>query len=255
MNYICQHCNAKHFQHEFINNKKDSYNTCCSHGKVNLEPLPPLFNVLQQLFSGHHPKSKEFLNKIRIYNNSFSFASLNANLENLNAQRKGPFCYKIQRQIYHKINTALYPTLNEQASYGQLFILDSENATECRVKHNENLDDELLRILDQIIRENNIFAQSYQMLHEEISSEENSDDILNLKMSFVNKKTGIDKGRFNVTKVNEVAAIFTTTADGDIPKVYVTIKNKHDRTLQSVSTMDPNVEPWIYPLYVISGIN
>ena len=43
--------------------------------------------------------------------------------------------------------------------------------------------------------------------------------------------------------------VFVTTADGDIPESYVTIRNKGTRVLQSVSSMDPNVEPVVYPLF------
>ena len=52
---------------------------------------------------------------------------------------------------------------------------------------------------------------------------------------------------------NEVAAIFVTTADGDIPESYVTIRNKATRVLQSVSSMDPNVETMVYPLFYPHG--
>jgi len=66
-------------------------------------------------------------------------------------------------------------------------------------------------------------------------------------------KKGIDRGRYNVQRVNEVAAVFSTTADGEIPETYVTIYNKSNKTLQQVSTMNPNVEPWIYPLFYPYG--
>ena len=61
-------------------------------------------------------------------------------------------------------------------------------------------------------------------------------------------KPGTDRRRYNFQRTNEVAAIFSTTADGEIPESYVTIRNTGTKTLQYVSTMDPNVEPWVYPL-------
>ena len=51
-------------------------------------------------------------------------------------------------------------------------------------------------------------------------------------------------------RVNEVAAVFSTTADGDIPESYVTIQNKDTRVLRSISLMDPNV---VYPLFYPHG--
>ena len=62
-------------------------------------------------------------------------------------------------------------------------------------------------------------------------------------------KKGQDMRRYNSQRINEVAAIFSTTADGEIPESYVTIKNKNTKCLEIVSTMNPNVEPWIHPLF------
>ncbi|XP_024876498.1 uncharacterized protein LOC112457579 [Temnothorax curvispinosus] len=66
-------------------------------------------------------------------------------------------------------------------------------------------------------------------------------------------RPGMDRRRYNAQRTNEVAAVFRTTADGEIPESYVTIRNRNDKTLQNVSTMDPNVEPWIYPLFYPYG--
>jgi len=62
----------------------------------------------------------------------------------------------------------------------------------------------------------------------------------------------MDRRRYNFQKTNEVAAIFSTTSDGEIPESYVTIRNKNTKTLEKVS-MDPNVEPWVYPLFYPYG--
>ena len=39
-------------------------------------------------------------------------------------------------------------------------------------------------------------------------------------------KPGYDRNRYNLQRTNEVAVVFVTTADGDIPESYVTIHNK-----------------------------
>ena len=59
-------------------------------------------------------------------------------------------------------------------------------------------------------------------------------------------KPGMDRNRFNFQRMNKVAAVFSATADGEIPESYITIRNKYTKKLQYVSTMDPNVEPWLY---------
>ncbi|XP_058789684.1 uncharacterized protein LOC131663341 [Phymastichus coffea] len=63
----------------------------------------------------------------------------------------------------------------------------------------------------------------------------------------------VDRRRYNFQRVNEVAAVFSTTADGEIPESYATIRNKRTKDLKFVSTMNPNVEPWIYPLFYPYG--
>ncbi|OXU18340.1 hypothetical protein TSAR_008193 [Trichomalopsis sarcophagae] len=124
------------------------------------------------------------------------------------------------------------------------------------MEQNSELQYETLEILDKIIRENNIFAKSYEMMKQEIN---NQQSLINagepepeLQLLFT-LKPGTDRRRYNFQQTNEVAAIFTTTADGEIPESYVTIRNKNTKTLQYVSAMDPNVEPWIYPLFYPYG--
>ncbi|XP_072760469.1 uncharacterized protein [Anoplolepis gracilipes] len=75
-----------------------------------------------------------------------------------------------------------------------------------------------------------------------------------LQLSFT-LKPGMDQynARYNTQRTNEVAAVFRTTADGEIPESYVTIRNRDTKTVQNVSSMDPNVEPWIYPLFYPYG--
>ena len=76
------------------------------------------------------------------------------------------------------------------------------------------------------MREHNIFAQSYQMMNEAIKDQEkllsNSNDgyrsTPEIQLLF-NLKPGMDERRFNLQRSNEVAAVFTTTADGEIPRV------------------------------------
>ena len=63
----------------------------------------------------------------------------------------------------------------------------------------------------------------------------------------------MDRNRYNFQRTNEVAAVFTTTAEGEIPESYVKIRNINTKKLEFVSSMDPNVESWIYPLFFPNG--
>ena len=169
MNILCQHCNAKHFKAEKVANKKNSFHDCCSHGEVILEPLPDPPPILKSLFDGTHEQSKHFHERIRCYNNTFAFASFNANLVKFNNNRRpGPFCFKIHGQVYYQVNTSLYPHPNESPSYGQLFIVDQSEASDIRCNKISTLNREIVDAIDNVLRNCNLFAQSYRMMHEEI---------------------------------------------------------------------------------------
>ncbi|XP_058810469.1 uncharacterized protein LOC131675487 [Phymastichus coffea] len=258
MDVLCQHCKAKHFNDEKVSNKGLSFNDCCGHGTIKLDPLPNFPPELKNLFDGEHNKSSRFFDRIRHYNNSLSFASFNANLFNFRSQRSAPYCFKIQGQIYYQINTALYPSEGENPAFGQLFIIDQNEAMQYRIQQNSVLDYNLMAILDGIIRNNNIYAKSDEMMIDEIRMQQliaetngnTSQPELQLLFSL---KPGQDHRRYNFQRVNEVAAIFSTSADGEIPESYITIRNKNTKVLQYVSSLDPNVEPWIYPLFYPYG--
>lgn len=94
-------------------------------------------------------------------------------------------------------------------------------------------------------------------MHEVLKEQEevcarNNTDIPEIQLLFSLKKDS-DRRRYNFQRINEVAAVFSTTSDGEIPESYVTIRNKNTKSLQTISSMDPNVEPWIYPLFYPFG--
>ena len=93
---LCKHCNAKHFTAEKVLNKVNSFNDCCGHGSIQLEPIPDFPHDLLSLLENNHLKSKPFFEPIRNYNSSFSFASFNANVVNISAIGRAPYCFKIQ---------------------------------------------------------------------------------------------------------------------------------------------------------------
>ncbi|XP_044585994.1 uncharacterized protein LOC123266031 [Cotesia glomerata] len=133
----------------------------------------------------------------------------------------------------------------------------SSEAAEYRSERNVDCNVDLLKEIDLTLREHNVFAKSYQMMKDVLK--ENS--IIDLEGNTVEPelnllftlKPGMDARRYNFQRVNEVAAVFLTTADGEIPESYVTIQNKTTKSLQFLSTMDPNTDPWVYPLFYPYG--
>ena len=198
MNIDCIHCQAKHFPSERVSNKGDTFNDCCNHGNAELSPAPEFPVELKKLFISEHQLSNQFFQNIRLYNNLFSFASFNANLINFSGRWPGPYCFKIQGQIYYQINTALHPEINEKPSYGQLFILGANEAIEHRMTaFNADVHVDIVEMLENIMRQYNIFAQSYEMMGDEIRKQEMSESHQELQLLFSLKSGEHDKRRYN----------------------------------------------------------
>ena len=90
---------------------------------------------------------------------------LGANFENLS--RNGPQVIRICGQIYHNVY-ALHSNKNEARKYGQLYVLDNENARAQRKNHKSNSDikAELLSELDSLLRNVNSYAKVYKIMFE-----------------------------------------------------------------------------------------
>ena len=149
-------------------NKGNSFNDCCGHETDELEAIPYFPDNLRSLFENNHQKSKAFFERIRNYNSSFSFASFNANVVDMPTAGRAPYCFKIQGQIYYQINEALYPSGNDYPKYGQLFIVDPQEAIDYRIAANAGTNRVIMYSLEQMIRQYNLFAKSYVMMKEEI---------------------------------------------------------------------------------------
>ena len=95
---LCKHCNAK---------QCNLFNDCFGHRSVELESIPDFPDKLCLLFKIVHLESMVLFARIRNYNSSFSFASFNANLVNLQQwlpivfKAKGKFITKQMRLYIH----------------------------------------------------------------------------------------------------------------------------------------------------------
>ena len=107
-----------------------------------MEAIPDIPDNLRSLFENNHQKSKAFY-RIRNYNSSFSFASFNANVVDMSTIDRALYCFKIQGQIYYQIYEALYPSENDYPKYGQLFIVDPQEAIDYRIAANAGTDREI----------------------------------------------------------------------------------------------------------------
>ena len=125
----CQHCGAQFWYQERVKRSYPGairFDLCCKGGKVSL-PLqkdPPSF--LDGLLSPDRGVlSKHFIKSIRTYNSMFAFTSLGAKIDTGVNKGPGPYVFKINGQVHHRIGSLL-PDEGSAPSYAQLYIFDTD---------------------------------------------------------------------------------------------------------------------------------
>ena len=117
----CQHCQAMKFRDE-------SKGMCCSNGKINPEPFPPLPQQLAILFKGTKDQSVRFLQDARKYNSAFQLTSLGCKEVRMNGWNPK---FRIQGQVCHLIDP-LKPAYEMQARFLQIYFKDGDQQIQRR---------------------------------------------------------------------------------------------------------------------------
>ena len=73
--------------------------------------------------------SKYFIKSIRSYNSMFAFTSLGAKIDMDINKGPGPYVFKINGQVHHRIGSLL-PDEGKSPVYAQLYIYDTNNEVE-----------------------------------------------------------------------------------------------------------------------------
>jgi hypothetical protein len=260
MNDICTFCGSKNFKQERPSDGKYTY--CCQKGKVHLPPIHDTPQLIKDLLTGNHVKSSNFMDNIRAFNSAFGFASMGANIAS--PPGHGPYCFRIHGQIYHRTGT-LHPINEETRIYSQVYILDAEEATNCRLSRNENsaCDPDLMKDIGELFSQISPFAKAFKMLHEvEMEAIEQSlgENLCSQQIVMAIKQNrNSDPRRYNNPRVNEVAIIFQN-ADGEPPlerDLLIHLRPVSTEPavprVQRINVLDPNLEPMVYPLMLPYG--
>jgi hypothetical protein len=153
------------------------YTNCCKNRKIKIPPYkdPPEF--LSQLINDRKSaESKYFLQRIRQYNSLFAFTSMGANIIKDINKGEGPYIFCINGQIHHRIGSLL-PEQGQPPQYAELYIFDTKNKIENRIKalHKEdpqetgmdpNIVYELKNMLDKYNLLVKIFRHARDLLEE-----------------------------------------------------------------------------------------
>jgi hypothetical protein len=141
----CNHCGAKRFEYE-------PKSFCCRGGKIRLtlsEPPPEL----RRLWSNPDADAKHFRDNIRFFNGHFSFTTLGVSLDSrYTNMRSGVYTFRAHGQIYHNIHS--FGPSESCLGHLQLYFYDDDPSLNHRFRHSPGLDQEVVRRLVNILRDN-----------------------------------------------------------------------------------------------------
>ncbi|KAH7716722.1 Protein Y46B2A.2 [Aphelenchoides avenae] len=264
MDVKCDWCGALHYagepsRVEVINGAATrTFQDCCCHGKLQCDPLP-YPDELKLLITGQDARSNHFHQRIRNYNSACAFASINASTYNF--PNNGAYCYKVHGAIINKFNEAARADPEERPAYGQLYVINAEDAVAYRmdVPANEGVDEDLLREIDALLRRVNEYAKAYHMMGEieeryRLEAEDEcrqrglplTDAVVpTVRLAFDLKRRY--ERSYNVPVVSEVAAVFVTHGGGEMPDAHIVV-HPRGRRVRTLSTLSADLNPMCLPL-------
>jgi hypothetical protein len=94
----CSKCLAFRF-------KKEKTTICCYNGKIANEHInhPIVHPMLNELYIGTTPKSREFLKFIRKYNQSFAFTSMRSKFQCGQVEGRGVYTFRVNGELCHSL--------------------------------------------------------------------------------------------------------------------------------------------------------
>ncbi|KIJ09644.1 hypothetical protein PAXINDRAFT_87199, partial [Paxillus involutus ATCC 200175] len=205
MDVDCSHCHALHFDSEKLSKStrgRKRFGMCCLEGQVQLEPFLAWPPELNQLFLSDH----QFVEKIRHYNSTLAFTSLGVGVDERMTHRSGTSSFRIHGGLHHLMGSLLPPD-GQDPCYAQLYIYDTEEATEIRLRRdgNRQLDRDILRNLHDMLLNHHPYVNIYKHAHQvllEKPPEQRTDIRVRLHLS-----EGTDGRRYNLSTANEITAV------------------------------------------------
>ena len=253
MEYACGKCSALMFkdeQHKQINKDSNSmcYSLCCSYGSVEVPPVSEPPNLLRTLLTGNTSLSRHFIQIIRAYNSAFAFASMTLTGQEYVFHGKGPYCFRINGQVYHTISQLL-PEPGCAHKFSQLYLYDSVAELNAHMKVFDNLDQKVMKELQDMINSVNPYAALYHGVQDFLHCNPMKDVTLVLNTS----SQEIDTRQYNVPTGTDIAMVIPVENENEpLNKNIVIYKNReHNPTKSELMTMDnknPMYDPLLYVL-------
>jgi hypothetical protein len=150
----------------------------------------------------------------------------------------------------------LHPPEGTARSYGQLYMIEGDQAVETRLAHrnNQNCRRDIMTLLTTILENVSPYAAAYKYMYR-VEQEQNliaaESGVAPTTVSMYIKR-GPDQRRYNEPKHDEVAAIFVSSDGAPPPNPDVIIHPK-DKPPQDMHYMSCNIDPMTYPVFFPRG--
>ncbi|KAG8366715.1 hypothetical protein BUALT_Bualt17G0108200 [Buddleja alternifolia] len=242
-NVECRFCGAIMWLEEKVahsSNINPKFGLCCQSGKVLLALLPPSPEYLDELL-----KDRFFMENIRSLNSMFCFTSMGGKIDRSVQDGRGPPCFKISGENYHRIGSLL-PSPGQMHSFVQLYICDTENEVRNRLNilrngvTNSGILASIVEGLKTMLDNVNPYVQIFRSARDALQH----DSGVNLHIRILHSRSN---RQYNQPTASEIAALIVgdeTDAIGcrDI------IVCKNDGYLKRISETHPSYTPLQYPL-------
>jgi hypothetical protein len=199
-------------------NNNPQFSLCCENGKVLLPNLLATPQELEVLLTSKESSAVKFRDQIRMYNSELAFTSLSAKVDVSVTRGPGPYSFRIQGELYHKIGS-LCPAEGQQPQFAQLYIHDTKCEHQNRHAIIPSLDPTTLDRLLTMMYNINPYVEVFKMARDIMATKGAPMD---LKLCLIASRTK-DARQYNVPTADEVAALMV----GDGSKAV----NRHDVVL------------------------
>lgn len=226
------------------------YTGCCRGGKVSLPAFPDWPHPLKALirFDGG-AVSAQFLRLIRHYNSMFCFTSLGARVDHSVNVGGGPYVFKMNGVVYHRIGSLL-PSGGASPKYAQLYMVDSADEVRCRIdafnrEEGGSLapDPEIVASLIAMLNRHHRLVQKFRIARANLCSPHAP----RVAIRFMGDEGGDHGTRFSGPTASEVAALIIGEFAPECRRFDV-VAETHSGFLQHVSSLNSNLMPLQYPL-------
>ncbi|GKA46793.1 hypothetical protein Tco_0739676 [Tanacetum coccineum] len=231
----------------------ESYSLCCGRGKVMLPTAlknPP--KLLMDLINRKHAKSTNFIDNIRRYNSMFAFTSMGGRQDKSVNTGRGPYCYRIQGMNYHRMGSLL-PDKGKPPMFSQLYIYDTENEIQNRIKFASNgettssgkkkIDHQLTTEIRDMLDTNNPLVAKFRMAGERFVAKKNQNNV-RLRLIGTRERDG---RKYDLPTASEVAALIVGDFDSTKHKRDI-ILERQGGDVKQISELHPSYLALQYPL-------